>query len=298
MPKEKEFGALNRSHCIRLRHLRVNKLLRSSSLRHGKRVPTKSRQWCQKVSIGTGTVRWAQPSSGIMCSVTLISMQDWARMLFLCKSRGDSKEREPNFLMQNFSRSPVSSSPRRKLTGVFLSVFLNWYVLLKWLPCSYVQTNKKSLPGKNLSSKVLELCNLSPLLIKIVKNLEAVCKPKIITDPVTRATVIQAIASSRSSWHSPTTKSFTPKRKVLELPSILHKHFRHWWWTYKSSAEFMDKMWKEIFTHLKTNLETGSISQEVAPPSLKKQRELIKAESLNFVTESTIFTVPNDSHFI
>lgn len=180
MPKGKKFGALNRSHCIRLRHLRV-KLLRSSSLRHRKRVPTKYRQWCQKVSTGTGTVRWAQPSSGIVCSVTLISMQDWARMLFLCKSRGDSKEREPNFLVQNFNRSPVSSSPRRKLTGVFLSVFLNWYVLLKWLPCSYVQTNKKSLPGKNLSSKVLELCNLSPLLIKIVKNLEAVCKPKIIT---------------------------------------------------------------------------------------------------------------------
>lgn len=102
---------------------------------------------------------------------------------FLCKSRGDLKGREPDFLMQNFNGSPVSSSPRRKLTGVFSSVFLNWYVLLKWLPRSYVQTNKKSLPGKNLSSKGLELCSLSPLLIKIVKNLEAVCKSKIITEP-------------------------------------------------------------------------------------------------------------------
>lgn len=121
-------------------------------------------------------------------------------MLFLYKSRGDSKGREPVFLVQNFNGSPISSSQRRKRTGVFLSVLLNWYALLKLLQRSYVQTNKqKSPPGKNLSSTVLELCNLTPLLIKILRNLEVVCKSKIITDPVPRAIVIQAIASSRSS---------------------------------------------------------------------------------------------------
>lgn len=156
-----------------------------------------------------GTARWVQPSSGIVCSVAFLSRQDWARMLFLYKSRGDSEGREPNFLVQNFNGSPVSSSQRRKLTGVFLSVWLNWYALLKLLQSSYVQANKQqSLAGKKLSSKVLELCSLTPLLIKILKNLQVVCKSKVITDPVPRAIVIQATGSSRSSWHSSTTKSW------------------------------------------------------------------------------------------
>ena len=232
-----------------------------SSLRHGKRVPMQYKQWCQKFWFGMGTVRWMQPSSHIMCSVAFLSRQDWARMLFLYKRSGYSKGREPDFLVQSFNRSTVSSSQRRKLTGVFLSVLLNWYALLKWPQCSYIQTKKSYLPGENLSSEILELCNLTPLLIKILRNFEVACKSKIITDPVPRAIVIQAIASSRSSWHSSTTKSSTPNREVLELPSILHKLFRDRRWTYKSRIAFTDKMWKEIFTHLETNFETGSVSQ-------------------------------------
>lgn len=105
---------------------------------------------------------------------------------------------------------------------------------------------KKSLPGGKIVIWSFRPMPLTPLFIEILKNLEVVCKSKIITDPVSRAIVIQAIASSRSSWHSSTT---TPNRKVLELPSILHKLFRDWRWAYKSSAAylFMYTMQKEIF---------------------------------------------------
>lgn len=119
---------------------------------------------------------------------------------------------------------------------------------LKWLQCISTQKAniKKCLPGEKIVIWSFRPMPLTPLFIEILKNLEVVCKSKIITDPVSRAIVIQAIASSRSSWHSSTT---TPNRKVLELPSILHKLFRDWRWAYKSSAAylFMYTMQKEIF---------------------------------------------------
>lgn len=69
-----------------------------------KKVPIQHRQSWQKLLI------WNGDSSGLVPTVAFLSAQDWTRLLFLDITRGDSKWREPNHLVQIFNRSPVSSS--------------------------------------------------------------------------------------------------------------------------------------------------------------------------------------------
>lgn len=159
----------------------------------------------------------------------------------------------------------------------------NWYALLKWLQCI---STLKSLSGKKLPSVLLELCYLTLIFTKILKNLEVVCMSKIITDPVSRATVIQAIASSRSSWRLSAT---TPNRKVLSYLQFSTSfsetddntsvviQIQSW---IRCERKFL-LIWKQTWRNLPRN-RTGS---HLLSKSWAK---------LNFKSKNITFTVPNN----